>query len=105
MLNGDSIHPGFFIVTVNGRGYMSNTSNGIWEVKDDDDCPFLDVKDAFFCNSEFAFTLISDGSILKNGEYQVDCGGGDVWSCLFWDENNSIAVGSDQGWVCLVSYD
>jgi hypothetical protein len=95
MLIGDSPHPNFFIATVNGRGYMSDTSNGIWEVKDEDDCPPLDVRDAFFCNSELAFTLISDGNILRNGEYQLNCGVGDGWSCLFWDEIYSIALGSD----------
>ena len=105
MVIGDLPHPGFFIVTVNGRGYKADTSNGNWELTDDFDYPPQDVRDAFFCNSEFAFTLISNGRILKNGQYQVDCGGADDWGCIFWDEKLTMAIGSGQGWVCLISYE
>ena len=82
MVIGNFPHPSFFIVTVNGRGYKVDTSNGNWELTDDVYYPHQDVRDAFFYNTEIAFTLLSNGRILKNGDFQVECGNADDWSCI-----------------------
>ena len=72
------------------------------EDENDKAIPPIQVKDAFFVGDELAFTLTPNGHILRNGQPALSCEGGEAWSCMSWDNNQSIAVGSSKGYVCMI---